>query len=117
MNETLKSNLASRRTWMRLATMVLFAIVFNVAELVVAFVVVAQFGFKLLTGEPNRNLAEFGDGLAAYFRQMIAFLTFRTEDRPFPFAPWPQASSGSASPPDAAPDALPDTVPDTVIET
>jgi hypothetical protein len=40
---------------------------------------------------------------------MIAFLTFRTEDRPYPFAPWPQASSGSASPPDALPDPVPET--------
>ena len=114
MNETLKSNLANRQTWMRLVYMVLFAIVFNVAELVVVFVVVVQFVIKLLTGEVNPRLAEFGDGLAAYFRQMIAFLTFRAEDKPFPFAPWPQASPGRASP---GSDAPPDAVPDSVTET
>ena len=106
MNETLKSNLTSGRTWRRLVNMILFIVVFNLAELVIAFVVAVQFAFKLFTGEVNERLAEFGDGLAEYFRQMIAFLTFRSEDKPFPFAPWPHAAPGSAAPP-----------PDAVIET
>ncbi|MDP6121478.1 MAG: DUF4389 domain-containing protein [Rhodospirillales bacterium] len=97
MNEAFKSNLTNGQTWMRLVSMILFIVVFNVAELVIAFVVVVQFVIKLFTGEVNAHLAEFGDGLATYFRQMIAFLTFRTEDRPFPFAPWPQAASGATS--------------------
>jgi hypothetical protein len=97
MNEALKSNLTNGQTWMRLVSMILFIVVFNVAELVIAFIVVVQFAIKLFTGEVNAHLAEFGDGLATYFRQMIAFLTFRTEDRPFPFAPWPQDASGPTS--------------------
>ncbi len=106
MKEALKASITSGETWMRLVYMILFAIVLNLAELVVAFVAVVQFLFKLFSGEVNQQLAEFGDGLATYFRQMIAFLTFHTEDKPFPFAPWPQTSSGSAEPP-----------PDAVIET
>ncbi len=106
MKEALKASITSGETWMRLVYMILFGIVLNLAELVVAFVAVIQFLFKLFSGEVNQQLAEFGDGLATYFRQMIAFLTFRTEDKPFPFAPWPQTSSGSAAPP-----------PDAVIET
>ena len=99
MNETLKSSITNGKTWMRLVYMILFAIVLNLAELVVAFVAVVQFLFKLFSGQVNQHLAEFGDGLAGYFRQMIAFLTFRTDDKPFPFAPWPQTSPGAAEPP------------------
>ena len=106
MNQALKSSITNGETWMRLVYMILFAIVLNLAELVVAFVAVVQFVSRLFTGQVNQQLAEFGDGLATYFRQMIAFLTFHTEDKPFPFAPWPQTSSGSAEPP-----------PDAVIET
>ncbi len=102
MKEALKASITSGETWMRLVYMILFAIVLNLAELVVAFVAVVQFLFKLFSGEVNQQLAEFGDGLATYFRQMIAFLTFHTEDKPFPFAPWPQTSSGSAAPPPEA---------------
>ena len=101
MNQALKSNLTSGPTWLRLVYMILFAVVFGVAELVVAFVVVVQFAFKLFTGEVNEHLAEFGNGLAAYFRQIVAFLTFHAEDKPFPFAPWPQTTPGAPPPPDA----------------
>ncbi len=99
MNQALKSNLTNGQTWMRLVYMIVFAAVFGVAGMVVAFVVLAQFAFKLFGGEVNPRLAEFGDGLASYFRQMIAFLTFHTDDKPFPFAPWPQTSPGAAEPP------------------
>ncbi len=105
MNETLKSSLTSRETWMRLVYMILFVVVFNVAELVVAFVVLVQVAIKLFTGEANQQLAGFGDGLAQYFRQIIAFLTFHSEDKPFPFAPWPQASAAAAGSVPALPDA------------
>ena len=42
MNQTLKSNLTSRETWMRLVHMMLFAVVFYVAGMVTAFVVAVQ---------------------------------------------------------------------------
>ncbi len=110
MNQALKSNLTNGQTWMRLVYMILFAVVFGVAEMVVAFVVLAQFAFKLFGGEANQHLAAFGDGLAQYFRDIVSFMTFHAEDKPFPFAPWPQTSPGAPLKPDAAP-------PSAVIET
>ena len=109
MNQALKSNLTNGQTWMRLVYMILFAAVFCVAEMVMAFVVLAQFAIKLFGGEVNPHLAEFGDGLGQYFRAIVSFLTFHAEDKPFPFAPWPQTSPGTPKP-DAAP-------PSAVIET
>ncbi len=99
MKEAFKSSITSGETWMRLVYMVLFAIVLYLDLSVAAFVAVVQFLFKLFSGQANQQLAEFGEGLAGYFRQMIAFLTFRTDDKPFPFAPWPQTSPGAAEPP------------------
>ncbi len=99
MSQALKSSITNGETWMRLVYMFLFAIILNLAELVVAFIVVVQFVTKLFTGKVNQQLAEFGEGLASYFRQTIAFLTFHTDDKPFPFAPWPQTSPRDAEPP------------------
>ncbi len=109
MNPALNSNLTNGQTWMRLVYLIVFAAVFGVAQMVVAFVVLAQFAFKLFGGEVNPRLAEFGDGLAQYFRDIVSFMTFHGEDKPFPFAPWPQTSPGAPKP-DAAP-------PSAVIET
>jgi len=99
MNEELKSSITKGETWMRLVYMLLFAIVLNLAELVVAVIAVVQFVSRLVSGQINQQLAEFGEGLAAYFRQIIGFLTFHSEDKPFPFAPWPETSARAAEPP------------------
>lgn len=96
MNEALKSNLANGDTWMRLVYMILFTAVFGFAAWVTGFVVVVQFLFKLFSGETNEHLSDFGGALAAYFGQIVAFLTFQAEDKPYPFAPWPQPSTRAA---------------------
>lgn len=98
-DSSVKANLSQVETWKRLLFMILFAVLFNVAELVVAVVVVVQFLFKLISGSVNEQLQAFGRDLATYIAQIIEFLTFNTDDKPFPFGPWP----GSA--PQAAPSA------------
>jgi hypothetical protein len=97
MDTTLKSNLSRRSTWQRGLYMVLFALIYWVAKVVVAAVVVLQFGFVLISGRTNRQLLDFGHGLSTFVYQVLLFLTFNADDRPFPFSPWPgtQGSSGS----------------------
>jgi hypothetical protein len=44
----------------------------------------------LFTGKPNERLKDTGLSLAQYVYQVIEYLTFNTEVRPFPFdAEWP----------------------------
>ncbi len=96
-----KTNLGDKGTWIRLIYMLLFAVIFNVAELVTGVVVVVQFLFKLLTGKANEQLRSFGHRVATYFQQIIAFLTYQTEDMPYPFGAWP-GEAGKSNPPAAA---------------
>ena len=48
-----------------------------------------QFLSSLFTGTHNERLARFGRNLARYFQQITVFMTFATEEKPFPFGPWP----------------------------
>ena len=98
MSSDLKSHLANKSTWMRLLYMILFVIAFNVAEIVTGVIVVVQILFKLFTGQVNEQLRNFGHTLAIYFRQIVAFLTYDTEDMPYPFAPWPEGTAEPARP-------------------
>jgi hypothetical protein len=90
MDDDTKENLSARGTWMRLVYMMLFAIAFYVSEFILVFVVVIQFLFKLISGAPLKALAQLGESLATYVYQIIVFMTFKTEDMPYPFAPWPK---------------------------
>lgn len=89
MDEQLKSNLTSRRHWMRLVFMVLFAFLLQVASLVMWALVAVQFLWALITGSDNDKLRRFGQSLATYIFEALRFLTYNTEQKPFPFSDWP----------------------------
>lgn len=89
MDEKLKSNLLSGRHWLRVVFMVLFALILQVAAAVMWVVVVLQFLFSLCAGEANANLRKFGHSLATFIYQTWQFLSYNTEEKPYPFQDWP----------------------------
>lgn len=100
-NEELKSNLLSSKHWLRLIFMVLFAVVLQVVSLIMWVLVILQFLFSLITGQDNINLRQFGFSLSTYIYQMLKFLTYSSEEKPFPFASWPVAPVESFAEPRA----------------
>lgn len=44
---------------------------------------------RMLTFAPNARLVSFGRSLGRYLQQIAYFLTFASEDTPFPFSDWP----------------------------
>ena len=97
MNTSVKSNITRRGTWLRALYMVLFAVIYNVAEIVLVAVVLLQFLLVLLLGESNQRLLAFGKGLSTYVYQIFLFLTYNSEEMPFPFNPWPAAESSPSA--------------------
>ncbi len=91
MDDDLKMNLTARQTWLRALFMILFGVAFYIAEIVLGIVAVVQFLSALFSGRPLDRLAGFGAQLAAWIGQVVAYLTFASEARPFPFTPWPDA--------------------------
>ncbi len=91
MTADIRASLTKTSTWTRLIYMILFGVAFNVAEMVIAVVAVVQFFTVLLGGEgPNRRLQDFGGALGAYLRQVISFLTYESDEKPFPIGAWPE---------------------------
>ncbi len=82
-----------RRAWRRIGFMALFVFAYGVAETALAAVVLGQIGFHLLGGAPNPRLQALGGALARYLYQILRYLTYSSEQRPFPFAPWPEAEA------------------------
>jgi hypothetical protein len=78
---------------MRALHMVLFAIAYSIAELILVLVILVQFVTILFTGRASEPLLRFGNGLATYVRQIFRFLTYNTEAMPFPFADWPEEAA------------------------
>lgn len=78
-----------RSIWMRGLLMLLMALIYHVIGTVLFVVTVIQFVIALLNDEPNARLASFGRGMGRYLQQIVLFLTFATEEIPFPFNDWP----------------------------
>ncbi len=103
--QNLKTNVTRGATWLRGLFMLLFAVIFNIAEIMLGAIVVFQFLNVLVTGKPMPRLVGFGESLGRFIYQIVRYLTFDTEDRPFPFADWPGAAPAAAALPKRKPPA------------
>ncbi|QVI84100.1 DUF4389 domain-containing protein [Pseudomonas viridiflava] len=74
---------------LRILWMLLFVIVWQVAEVVLAGVVIVQLGYRLIYGAPSGSLMNFGDSLSQFLAQIGRFGTFHSDQKPWPFADWP----------------------------
>jgi len=89
MDDDLKQNLTASETWTRGFFILLFVFLLVIARVVTGAVVVIQFLFTVFTGQTNDNLRYFGASLASFIYQTLLFVTYNSDDKPFPFAPWP----------------------------
>jgi len=89
MNSEMKSSLTAGDTWTRGLFMLLFVIIYSVTEFVLGAVVFFQFLHVLATREVNERLQEFTTDVSVFIYQILQFLTFNSEVKPYPFAPWP----------------------------
>lgn len=114
--DEVKRNLLSLDQWLRMLLMVGYLFVVWVLGMVLLVIMITQTLVVLITGELNANLQRFGAIATAYLYQIVIFLVYGTDDKPFPFAPFPGgdvdedetpptvASADAPVPGDAGPD-------------
>lgn len=92
MDEQTKARLTNLTTWKRGLFMLVFAIISGVTKLLVSLVAVFQFFTVLFKGQINEAVIPFGQNLSSYTYQITLFLTFNTDDMPFPFMDFPDGA-------------------------
>ena len=86
----MEENLKSRTTWLRLLFMFIYCLIISLTGMVGTVIVVLGFFWVLFTGEVNRELRQIGQAIATYMFEIIRYMTFNTDDKPFPFGgAWP----------------------------
>lgn len=98
-----KENIKDSSIWLRGLFMLLFAVFFSIGRIILLVVVVVQFLFRLISGKLNQHLLDFGSSLSHYLHDVMLYLTFNTEQRPFPFSDWPESSPPAEEPESAKP--------------
>lgn len=90
MNEqSFKSNISNVNVWIRVLYMLVFALLMVAARFVLCLISVLQALLVLIGGEDNLNLRNLGQGTSKWVYQGLLFLTFNSEQKPFPFSDWP----------------------------
>ncbi|MFT5579397.1 MAG: hypothetical protein ACI9WS_002156 [Paraglaciecola psychrophila] len=90
--EQLSARLKDVSQWTRILYIVLFALAYSAANFLLKIVVVVQIGTSLVTGGPNVKLSQFAGVLTHYLFQLARFLTYNSEDSPFPSGEWPDSA-------------------------
>ncbi len=80
---------APRSIWVRGLVMLLMALAYQLGSTLLLFVAVIQFVLVLVRDAPNTRLSGFGRSLGRYQGQVASYVSFATEEAPFPFADWP----------------------------
>src|SRR6185369_4816447 len=78
-----------RSLGIRALLMLLMLIAFELTKWVLLGVAVLQLVLSVATDSANDRLRSFGGALGRYLGQIADFVSFRTEDLPFPFSDWP----------------------------
>jgi Domain of unknown function (DUF4389) len=83
---------------LRIMWMLVFVVVWQLAQMVLGSVVLVQLVYRLFYGAPSGSLMNFGDSVSQYLAQIGRFGSFHSDQKPWPFADWPtpRAPEGEA---------------------
>jgi hypothetical protein len=88
-NDETKNNLKNTNAWLRLLFVIFFSFLLYVAGLVLFVMIFFQIVVNLFTGESNERIKNFSKSLNLYIYDLLQYMTYNTEERPFPFKDWP----------------------------
>lgn len=83
-----KDEVMNSSKWLRLFFMAIYVGIVNFIVLpLIIFIVLIQFLFYLFAGRHSVQLETVSDWLINFLGECLIYLTFKTEQRPFPFNP------------------------------
>ena len=69
---------------------ILFLIIIRLISTVLFVIAITQYIYSWLTGEPNEKILYFTQGLGEYSKQLVSYVGFNTDEKPWPFGEWPE---------------------------
>ena len=86
MNEIKKEELLKPSKWIRLLFMVLYSLIIEIIALpLILILIFLQFLFHLIAGSPNNQIKNITNWLIDFLTESFEYLTYKTEQKPFPF--------------------------------
>ncbi|TYL47733.1 DUF4389 domain-containing protein [Marinomonas sp. IMCC 4694] len=85
-----KPGYADQGFWFRMIFMLLYWVILNIAVTVFGFLLVLVSLIKLGSKHEPHTLSVWLKKMSGFIKQIFSFLSYETQEKPFPFQPWPQ---------------------------
>ena len=72
---------------------ILYLIIIRLISAVLFVIAITQYIYSWLTGEPNDKIMYFTEGLGEYSKQLVSYVGFNTDEKPWPFGDWPDVNA------------------------
>ena len=92
-----KENLRNVDSWLRGLFIVIFAVIFYFLVGIIWLLVIFQFLTTVITGKLNNQLEKFSGVLTDYALQILDYVTYQSDLKPFPFSPLPDQEDNEQS--------------------
>ena len=87
--EEIETNEREKPGLARALYILLYLIIGRFVSMVLFVIAITQYIYSWLTGEPNDKILYFTEGLAEYTKQLVSYVGFNTDEKPWPFGDWP----------------------------
>ena len=68
---------------------ILYLIIIRLISMVLFVIAITQYIYSWLSGEPNEKILYFTESLAGYSKQLVSYVGFNTDEKPWPIGDWP----------------------------
>lgn len=93
MSLNVEQHIKKPSTWKRGLYILFYSICYQLAAAILFFIILFQFVLKLLSGDTHAELRQLSRRLATYLYQLIQFMSFNSNDKPYPYGEWPDDES------------------------
>jgi hypothetical protein len=80
-----------KEKWLKALCLILFYFIGYVVWILTVAISIFQFFYAVFLKSPNKNLLDFGKHLNLYLYEITGFISFGSNTKPYPFAPWPNS--------------------------
>ena len=90
--EVLTENIKEPSIWVNFFLKVIYLVFLNFIVPFLGFITLLQLLFSIGSKKPNENLVSFSKKISSYIYQIINFITYSSDQRPWPFNSFPESS-------------------------
>ena len=87
--EEIKTNKREKPGLSRALYTLLYLLVGRFISMVLFVIAITQYIYSWLTGEPNEKILHFTEDLGEYTKQLVCYVGFNTDEKPWPVGDWP----------------------------